>query len=62
MCAGGVSVCPSILAKLCVVYSTMRLSSFKKTMDILPWNEVEKTAAAASKTGLVRDFALGAFK
>merc|ERR1719353_1545004 len=48
-----VSVCHSILAKLCVVYSTMRLSSFKKTMDILPWNEVEKTAAAASKTGLV---------
>jgi len=43
----------SMLTKLSTVYSTMRMDSFKKMADILPWNDVEKCMTAASKGGIV---------
>merc|ERR1719446_1018994 len=48
-----VAVCHGVLLKLAGVYSMMRLESFKECMNILPWIEVEKATAAASKNGLV---------
>merc|ERR1719506_2320608 len=47
-------VCLRVLFKLSELYSTMTMKSYQKAMDILPWIEVEKVTAEASKTGLVQ--------
>merc|ERR1719506_1693487 len=47
-------VCLRVLFKLSELYSTMTMKSYKKAMDILPWIEVEKVTAEASKSGLVQ--------
>merc|ERR1719160_741608 len=47
-------VCLRVLFKLSELYSTMTMKSYQKAMDILPWIDVEKVTAEASKTGLVQ--------